>query len=147
MLLAEKQGFEPWLDLHPLTVFETVPFNRLGISPGGANHTMSIRRRQSKSVCFGCDLSSKGWILLAIEGERAFSRGLNLVGFFFLDEGLALPFSASPAEEHKQGTPAFVRREADIGPEDPHAEEVNPANFPSKREHKRLMSRSNSSKG
>ncbi len=40
LLLAEKQGFEPWLDLHPLTVFETVPFNRLGISPGEGNDTI-----------------------------------------------------------------------------------------------------------
>lgn len=32
-LLAEKGGFEPPLNLHPLLVFETSPFNHLGISP------------------------------------------------------------------------------------------------------------------
>lgn len=32
-ILAENQGFEPWQDLHPLAVFETAPFSRLGISP------------------------------------------------------------------------------------------------------------------
>ena len=26
-------GFEPMQDLHPLAVFETAPFDRLGISP------------------------------------------------------------------------------------------------------------------
>ncbi len=31
--LAEKQGFEPWLGIHPLSVFETDPFDRLGTSP------------------------------------------------------------------------------------------------------------------
>jgi hypothetical protein len=31
--LAEKQGFEPWLGLHPLMVFETIPFDHLGTSP------------------------------------------------------------------------------------------------------------------
>ena len=31
--LAEKMGFEPMQDLHPLAVFETAPFNRLGTSP------------------------------------------------------------------------------------------------------------------
>lgn len=31
--MAEKKGFEPLQDLHPLSVFETDPFNRLGISP------------------------------------------------------------------------------------------------------------------
>ena len=33
LLLAEKKGFEPLQDLHPLAVFETAPFDRLGISP------------------------------------------------------------------------------------------------------------------
>ena len=33
LLLAEKKGFEPLQDLHPLAVFETAPFSRLGISP------------------------------------------------------------------------------------------------------------------
>lgn len=33
MRLAEKQGFEPWLGIHPLSVFETDPFDRLGTSP------------------------------------------------------------------------------------------------------------------
>ena len=32
-LLAEKMGFEPMRDLHPLAVFETAPFDHLGISP------------------------------------------------------------------------------------------------------------------
>ena len=31
--LAEKKGFEPLQDLHPLAVFETAPFSRLGTSP------------------------------------------------------------------------------------------------------------------
>ena len=31
--LAEKMGFEPMRDLHPLAVFETAPFDHLGISP------------------------------------------------------------------------------------------------------------------
>lgn len=31
--MAEAQGFEPWLALRLLTVFETVPFNRLGKPP------------------------------------------------------------------------------------------------------------------
>ena len=31
--LAEKEGIEPSRDLHPLAVFETAPFGRLGISP------------------------------------------------------------------------------------------------------------------
>ena len=31
--MAETQGFEPWRDLHLLLVFETNPFNRLGMSP------------------------------------------------------------------------------------------------------------------
>ena len=48
-MLAEKQGFEPWLDLHPLTVFETVPFNRLGISPGEANNIIRTSGKQSKA--------------------------------------------------------------------------------------------------
>ena len=30
--LAENQGFEPWQGLHPLAVFETAPFSRLGNS-------------------------------------------------------------------------------------------------------------------
>ena len=47
-LLAEKQGFEPWLALQPLTVFETVPFNRLGISPGSGNHTIALALEQCK---------------------------------------------------------------------------------------------------
>ena len=33
LLLAEKKGFEPLQDLHPLAVFETAPFDHLGISP------------------------------------------------------------------------------------------------------------------
>ena len=33
LYLAEKMGFEPMRDFHPLAVFETAPFNRLGISP------------------------------------------------------------------------------------------------------------------
>lgn len=33
IILAEKKGFEPLQDLHPLSVFETDPFSRLGISP------------------------------------------------------------------------------------------------------------------
>ena len=31
--MAEKEGFEPSLGLHLLSVFKTDPFNRLGISP------------------------------------------------------------------------------------------------------------------
>ena len=31
--LAERMGFEPMRDLHPLAVFETAPFNHLGTSP------------------------------------------------------------------------------------------------------------------
>jgi hypothetical protein len=31
--LAERQGFEPWVEINPTTVFETVPFNHSGISP------------------------------------------------------------------------------------------------------------------
>ncbi len=31
--LAEKKGFEPLQDLHPLAVFETAPFSLLGTSP------------------------------------------------------------------------------------------------------------------
>ena len=31
--LAEKMGFEPMRGLHPLAVFETAPFDHLGISP------------------------------------------------------------------------------------------------------------------
>ena len=33
ILLAERMGFEPMRDLHPLAVFETAPFNHLGTSP------------------------------------------------------------------------------------------------------------------
>lgn len=33
LYLAEKMGFEPMRDLHPLAVFETAPFDHLGISP------------------------------------------------------------------------------------------------------------------
>ena len=32
-LMAEKQRFELWRGLHPLMVFKTIPFSRLGISP------------------------------------------------------------------------------------------------------------------
>ena len=32
-LMAEERGFEPLLSLHLLSVFETDPFNRLGIPP------------------------------------------------------------------------------------------------------------------
>ncbi len=32
--VAERVGFEPTVDTRPTTVFETVPFNRSGISPG-----------------------------------------------------------------------------------------------------------------
>lgn len=35
LILAEKRGFEPRLGLHPLSVFETDPFSRLGTSPAG----------------------------------------------------------------------------------------------------------------
>ena len=31
--MAEKEGFEPPRDLHPLSVFKTEPFSHLGISP------------------------------------------------------------------------------------------------------------------
>ena len=31
--MAEQQGFEPWLSLRPLLVFETSPFNLLGTAP------------------------------------------------------------------------------------------------------------------
>ena len=31
--LAEKMGFEPMQDLHPLAVFETAPLDHLGTSP------------------------------------------------------------------------------------------------------------------
>ena len=33
LFLAERMGFEPMRDLHPLAVFETAPFNHLGTSP------------------------------------------------------------------------------------------------------------------
>ena len=33
IILAENRRFELRQDLHPLTVFETAPFNRLGNSP------------------------------------------------------------------------------------------------------------------
>ena len=32
-LLAEKMGFEPMQDVHPLAVFETAPLDHLGTSP------------------------------------------------------------------------------------------------------------------
>ncbi len=32
-MMAEQQGFEPWLGVTPLLVFETSPFNRLGTAP------------------------------------------------------------------------------------------------------------------
>ena len=31
--MAESQGFEPWVDFQPTTVFETAPFDRSGTSP------------------------------------------------------------------------------------------------------------------
>ena len=37
-ILAEKMGFEPMRDLHPLAVFETAPFDHLGISPAKVYH-------------------------------------------------------------------------------------------------------------
>ena len=33
--LAGREGFEPSVDTRPTTVFETVPFNHSGTSPGG----------------------------------------------------------------------------------------------------------------
>lgn len=60
-MLAEKQGFEPWLGIHPLSVFETDPFSRLGTSPTaimirkkpilGNLFFIAIRKRLSARGC------------------------------------------------------------------------------------------------
>ena len=46
--MAEKKGFEPLLGLHPLSVFETDPFSRLGTSPSAKNDIAVLRSSQAR---------------------------------------------------------------------------------------------------
>ena len=44
--MAERVGFEPTVATGTTTVFETVPFNRSGTSPQGADHSQAAGAAQ-----------------------------------------------------------------------------------------------------
>ena len=59
--MAERQRFELWRDVNPLLVFETSPFNHLGIAPKKLRKYYS--KPKAKKNHFFCMAGKKGRIV------------------------------------------------------------------------------------